>query len=105
MAEAKQRVTESEKIWDEIRSRPIEAYALPHQIVEMHVSRIDMPGDRLFVQLKSSGILPSLEATLGGSYEVEVAERYVIIKRAIDKTSAVMQAIREQEARKTAENK
>ena len=81
MVREKEIVVVADDIWDDIKARPIEMFALSNQKVEHHVTKLDVPvKNQLYVKLSSSAVLPSLEASLS-DYDVEAAEKYVIIKR------------------------
>lgn len=73
---------ESEKIWDEIKDFGINIYALPNQRVQDHVTVLEVPGNELYVKLKSTAVLPALEECLGTKYSVELCEKYTIVRRA-----------------------
>jgi len=72
---------EADKIWDEIKDKNIDMFALPNQTVKDHVQKLKVPGaSGLYVKLVSSAVLASLETALKG-FVVESAKKYVIIKR------------------------
>jgi len=73
---------ESEKIWDEIKNVGINMFALPNQRVQDHVTVLDVPGNELYVKLKSTAVLPALEECLGSKFSVELCEKYTIVRRA-----------------------
>ena len=56
-------------------------YALPNQKVSNHVTVLEVPGDELYLKLKSTAVLPALEESLGSKYEVELSEKYTIVRR------------------------
>lgn len=85
---------ESEKIWDEIKDRPIEAFGLPNQKVHQHVKKIAIPGNDLYVKLNASAFLPWLETSLGSEFSVELADGFVVVKRTADNTSKVKNALK-----------
>lgn len=100
---------ESQKIWEEIQFLPIEMFALPGQVVGQHCAPIDnyylVDPDRLFMTIRSSATLPSLEASLDSytstlrtqaaelkkrgitvdvrQYNVEMVDKWVIVSRAV----------------------
>lgn len=74
--------TEAEKIWEQIRYRPIEMFALPNQIVEQHCTPFPVDPNRLFLTIRSTATLPSLEVSCGKDFVVEIADRFVIVTRA-----------------------
>lgn len=76
------KITESEKIWEEIKDLPISVFALPNQRVHNYVSRQPIPGKVLYVKLSTTGVLPALETAIGNKYSVELTERgYIKIAR------------------------
>lgn len=76
------KITEADRIWNEIKGMSIDVYAIQNQVVEQHATMLPMPGDRLVLKLRSSAVLPALETAIGRKYEVELVEKYVIVKRA-----------------------
>ena len=71
----------SNKIWDEIKDKELELFALPNQKVKDHVEPLNVPGtDFLYVKLASSAVLASLETCLKG-FDFEQTEKNVIVKR------------------------
>jgi hypothetical protein len=74
--------TESEKIWEEIKMRPISMFALPNQTVIDHCTpypQIDPA--KLYLTVRSTATLPSLEAAVGGGFAVELADKFVVVSR------------------------
>lgn len=76
-------MAESARIWEEIRYRPIEMFALPNQIVEQHCTPFPVDPNRLYLTVRSTATLPSLEASCGKEFVVELADRFIIITRAV----------------------
>lgn len=74
--------SEAELIWDEIKLRPIEMFALPNQTVAQHCAPVPVEPTRLYLTVRSTATLPSLEAAIGKAYEVSLADRFVIVSRA-----------------------
>jgi hypothetical protein len=73
--------TEAEKIWDEIKNRPILMFGLPDQYVFQHATFVTVEPGALYVTIRSSATLPSLEAAVAPGFTVELADKFVIIKR------------------------
>jgi hypothetical protein len=74
--------TEADKLWAEIRFRPIEMFGLPNQIVEQHATPFPADPNKLFLTIRSSAVLPSLEATCR-DLTVELADRFIIVSRPV----------------------
>lgn len=93
--------SEAEQIWEEIKSLPINMFALSNQKVEQHVVKVPMPSrDELLLKLVSTAALPALEETLankfltqGRKYEVEVAEGYTIVRRGSQREEEIKKAL------------
>lgn len=73
--------TEAEKIWDEIKNRPIEMFGLPDQYVFQHATFVPVEPNTLYVTIRSTATLPSLEAAIAPHFTVELADKFVLIKR------------------------
>lgn len=89
MSEVVKNKNEAEQIWKEIEDLPISMFALPNQTVKQHVIQLPVPGKELLLKLVSTATLPALEEALnntrltgGKRYEIEIAEGYVIVRRA-----------------------
>lgn len=74
--------TEAQKIWDEIQNLPILMFGLPDQTVAMHCGPIAVEPTKLYLLTRSSATLPSLEASVGKNFTVELADKFVIVARA-----------------------
>jgi hypothetical protein len=70
-------------IWDEIKDKPIEMFALPEQKVHMHCHPVDIEPSKLYLLTNSSSVLPSLEVAVGKGFVVELADRFVTVSRAV----------------------
>ncbi len=78
------KITESDKIWNEIKDLQINIFALPNQTVGQHVKRVEINTNELHLKLNSSAAISSLEEKLGQyskSLKLETAGEYVIITR------------------------
>jgi hypothetical protein len=73
--------TEAEAIWDAIKNRPIMMFGLPDQYVVQHCTFVPVEPTNLYVTIRSSATLPSLETAVAPDFTVELADKFVIIKR------------------------
>lgn len=73
--------SEAEKIWEEIMNRPIQMFGLPNQFVLQHCTNINVEPSACYVTIRSTATLPSLEAAIAPDFTVELADKFVIIKR------------------------
>ncbi len=73
--------TEAESIWEAIKDRPILMFGLPDQYVFQHVTFVPIEPNSLYVTIRSSATLPSLETAVAPDFTVELADKFVIIKR------------------------
>lgn len=71
------------EIWNEIKDKTIEMFALPDQIVSMHAHPVPVEPSKLFLVTNSSAVLPSLEAAVGKKYVVELAGQFITVSRAV----------------------
>lgn len=74
--------TEAEAIWDEIKHRAILMFGLPDQTIAQHCTFVRVEPSALYVTIRSSATLPSLEAAVAPDFIVELADKFVIVKRA-----------------------
>jgi hypothetical protein len=75
--------TEAQAIWDEIKNLPIHMFGLPAQIVGQHCTPVPVEPTKLYVMSRSPAVLPSLETAIAPAFEVELADKFIIIKRAV----------------------
>ncbi len=76
-------LSEGAKIWNEIKDRNIEMFALPSQKVKDHCAPINIEPSRLYLRTKSSAVLPSLEFSCGREFTVELVDKYVVVSRVV----------------------
>jgi hypothetical protein len=73
------------EIWAKIRNLKIDVFSLPYQIVEFHAIPQAIDPTKLFLKLKSSAVLPSLEIALEdkfpGQYTVEQQKQFTVISK------------------------
>lgn len=74
--------TEAEKMWDEIKNLPLSMFGLPDQAVFQHCTFVPVEPSALYVTIRSSATLPSLEAAIAPAFTVELADKFVIVRRA-----------------------
>jgi hypothetical protein len=75
--------TEAGTIWNEIKDKSIEMFALPDQKVHMHATPVNIEPSKLYLTATSTAVLPSLEVAVGKAYVVELADRFLIVSRAV----------------------
>src|SRR5579885_3015557 len=73
--------TEADKMWSEIKDRSIEMFALPGQTVAMHAIPVPIDPAKLYLTLRSTAVLPSLEESLKKDFNVELAAKWVVVTR------------------------
>ena len=92
--QAEKSLTESDKIWEEIKDLPIAMFALPNQFVQQHVVRVEVEPSSLYLKGKSPAVIAGLDEALNTSFDragnitktnmfnVEQAENgFIIVKR------------------------
>lgn len=74
--------TESDKIWEEIKSMQLPIFGLLNQHIEDHLTRMVVAPDRVHGKMKSSAVIVALEERLGAAFVVEPAGNdWVMISR------------------------
>ncbi len=71
--------TTAEKIWDEIKDKQVNMFALPNQSVNKYLTPVSIDPNKLYVTFTVTAILPALESALGSQYKVEPAGRFLTI--------------------------
>lgn len=74
-------LSDADKLWEEIKDKPISIYALADQVVAQHCSKINIEPTKLYLTMKSSAVLPSLETALGKKFSVELMDKFIIVKK------------------------
>ena len=77
--------TLADKIWDDIKEKPVEMFALPKQFVHMYCKQIKIEPSKLYLTFTVPAILPALEVALEGKYTVERLERYISVSPIVEK--------------------
>ncbi len=72
---------EAEVMWNEIRNLPIQMFGLPNQTVGQHCSFYAIDPNQLYLVIRSSATLPSLEAAIAPRFVVELVDKFVLVKR------------------------
>lgn len=85
MTEKKNKITNlgagADSIWEEIKNKKVEMFALPGQLVENLFQPFAANPNVLHLNYNISSALPALEAALGPSFVVELAGKYITVSR------------------------
>jgi len=73
--------TPAQVMWNEIKDLPIQMFGLPGQIVAMHATPIWIEPSKLYLTIRSSATLPSLEESIKGRFNVELIDKFVVVTR------------------------
>jgi len=73
--------SEADMIWQQVKNLPIEMFGLPEQFVHMHVNQVMVEPSKLYLTLRSSAVLPALETAVAPAFQVEMADKFVIVRR------------------------
>lgn len=71
--------TQAEKIWDNIKDKSIEMFALPGQTPAKYCKPIQVEPNKLYLTFTVSAVLPALEEAFKTMYNVELADRYIVM--------------------------
>lgn len=75
--------TEAENIWNEIRFKEIQMFALPGQTVSHYCKPAPVEPSKLYLLTTATSVLPSLEEAVGKNYVVETVDKYIVVSRAV----------------------
>lgn len=75
-------LTEAEKIWNEIKDKKIEMFALPDQKVHQYCDTQTIEPTKLYLVPKATSVLPALETALAPKYNVDRMDRFIVVSRA-----------------------
>jgi hypothetical protein len=71
--------TIADMIWNAIKDKPIDVFALPNQIVSDYFTPVAIEPSRLYLSLSAPAAFPALETALGKSYVVDQDQKFVIV--------------------------
>ena len=71
--------TVPEKIWADIKDKPIEMFALPGQTPAKFCTPIMVEPTKLYLTSTVSSVLPALETAFSKTYDVELVDRYIVL--------------------------
>lgn len=71
----------SEVIWNEIKDKQVEVFALPAQPISNFCKVAVVEPSKLYLVSTASSFLPTLEAALGPKYKVELADKYISVSK------------------------
>jgi len=71
--------TVADMIWNAIKDKPIDVFALPNQIVSDYFKPVEIEPSKLYLSLSAPAAFPALETALGKSYVVDQDQKFVIV--------------------------
>ena len=77
------KMTTSESIWNDLKDRTFQIFALKDQPVDKFCTYLNMDTERCFISCKSSAVLPALEGWFGDKFTFELYDKYVIVSRKV----------------------
>jgi hypothetical protein len=75
--------TEANIIWNEIKDKAIEMFALPEQKISQYAAPVSVEPSKLYLLTRASSVLPAIEAAVGKNYTVELVDKYTVVARTI----------------------
>lgn len=69
------------QIWNEIKDKRLDMFALPDQMVHNYCHPKFVEPSKLYLLISASSTLPVLESALGNKYVVELMDKYVVVSR------------------------
>lgn len=76
--------TNADKIWEEIKGKQLNMFALPGQVVSSYCTPTTVEPSKVYLTYTVSAVLPALEVALGPSYKVEQAGRFLTVSYSND---------------------
>jgi len=77
------KATVASEIWEDIKDKSIEMFALPNQKVFMYCEPKEIEPSKCYLQVKASSVLPALETVLGTKYNVERNMYFVVVSKKV----------------------
>lgn len=78
------KLTEAEKIWNEISNIELEMFSLPEQTVRKYCTPVTVEPSKLYITASVQAVIPALETAIGKRFDIEKAMKYTIISRKED---------------------
>lgn len=75
----------ADKIWNDIKEKKIEIFALPDQFVSNYCQPIIIEPSKLYLTFSVSAFLPALELALKDVYSVERMDKYICVSPIVKK--------------------
>jgi hypothetical protein len=82
--------TQAEKIWDSIKDKPIEMFALPGQTPSKYCEPIKVEPTKLYLTFKVAVVLPALEEAFKNVYNVDLMDKYIVISPKVKTTNEII---------------
>lgn len=73
--------TEAGSIWEEIKNKDIDVFALPSQKLSQHCAPAMVEPSKLYLLTRFSAALPAIETACGKKFNVERLDKYVVVSR------------------------
>lgn len=73
--------SEAGNIWNEIKGKEIQMFALPSQLVSDYCKPVVVEPTKLYLLTTATSVLPSLEEALGKKFVVESVDKYTVVSR------------------------
>ena len=71
--------TNAEKIWEEIKDKPLNMFALPNQKISDYASPANVEPSKAYLEYSVPALLPSLEGALGSVFKIELVGRWIAV--------------------------
>lgn len=71
--------TVAEKIWENIKDKTIDMFALPGQTPAKYCKPVTVEPHKLYLKFTVSAVLPALEEAFKSIYNVELVDKYIVM--------------------------
>lgn len=76
-----EKLSESEKIWKEIKDTKIDMFSLPDQVVSQYCKPVIIEEHKLYLTFTVSSVVAALEQALNKDYDVEMGDKFIFVTR------------------------
>jgi hypothetical protein len=75
--------TPAETTWEQIKNLPVQLFGLPNQTVSTISTPAQVEPSKLYLTIRASAALPAIEAAIAPTFEVKVADKYLVVERVV----------------------
>jgi hypothetical protein len=73
-------VMTSKKVWDEIKDKDIDVFAMTAKVSDF-CEYMDIDPNKCYIKCKATATLPALETALGAGFQCTAVEKYILVEK------------------------